>query len=226
MHIPPEQHEPLSIKFIYINNAIPIIIPLFSCDRKLSLVNSSAMAKIILSQVTVKSGKHWKIIDTDTLDLNLTPPQKQYDTLHISFPYSTSFVASVKKYQKQYGLINNHSFNCSSRNIKQIKRGTLTSSWSPSKSRRRDRTFIKLFAEQMRKSGRYIYKKGLRRKFSTSLKRLKLPNFGIRHTTDGTLFFKRSSEVVQKNKLDFEEVYTFHNQNYNTGYEKLGKKMS
>ncbi|MEK7192878.1 MAG: hypothetical protein AAB682_01960 [Patescibacteria group bacterium] len=168
-----------------------------------------------------------KIIDTDTLDLNLTPPQKQYDTLHISFPYSTSFVASVKKYQKQYG----HKLTIIHSTVPVGTSSKLSAVHSPVVGVHPNleegiRTFIKLFGGTDAKKAAVIFiKKGIKTKIfdkSETTEAAKL--WDTTYYGWNIVFSKEVARWCKKNKLDFEEVYTFHNQNYNTGYEKLGKK--
>lgn len=60
------------------------------------------MNQLIIGMGEVGRGLYAVLQEAHTLDLNAAPPLEQYDVLHICFPYSKTFVRTVKAYAKRF----------------------------------------------------------------------------------------------------------------------------
>jgi len=170
-----------------------------------------------------------KILECDGYDpgiAGLPGVRYEYDVLHICFPYSNGFVDSVIGYRELFNasLVVVHST---------VPVGTcrlIKAVHSPIRGvhphlEKGIRTFVKFFGGQEANRAAKIFKsKGVHTHCvfnSDDTEALKLWDT----TQYGTMILlnKEIKEFCEKNKLDFDTVYTLANKTYNEGYRKLGR---
>lgn len=168
------------------------------------------------------------ILNCDYMDINVVPPEEQYDVIHVCFPYNDDFVVQVNEYKEQYGasLVVIHGT---------VKVG-ITSQipdavYSPCRGvhphlEKGIRTFVKYFGGEMAEAAASIFREKniacvalTDDRASQTLEASKLwdtTQYGI-----NILVEKEIYKYCQENNVDFEIVYTAFNQTYNRGYDKL-----
>lgn len=150
----------------------------------------------------------------------------EWDVLHVCFPYSDTFVASVRAYQKytKAELVIVHST---------VPVGTCDAEgWVHSPVRgihphleQGIRTFVKFFGGTRAHEGAKIFRdQGI--KTMTSLEARETEALKLWDTTIygwNILLEKAIKAYCEKNGLDFSTVYTLANATYNDGYARLGR---
>lgn len=173
--------------------------------------------------------KYWvEILDSSHIGhrqgLTKSINQKQYDIIHICFPYSKTFIKDVKAYQKKYKpkytVIHSTVPVGTSRKLGAVH--------SPIRGIHPNleggvRTFTKfLGGERASEVADYFRRAGLRvclfDRAETS-EALKL--FDTEYYRACIEFAHRVKRYCEANDLSFHEVYTLGNQTYNEGYTKL-----
>ncbi len=157
---------------------------------------------------------------------NDTPlPDKQYDCIHICFPYSDKFLEHVNAYIKstQAKLIIIHSTVPvgTSRELKAVH--------SPCRGIHPNlvegiRTFVKFFGGERASVGAEIFEAQGVKTFTTD-KQEETEALKLWDTTIygwNIILEKEIRKYCIENDLDFDVVYTLANHTYNTGYESLG----
>jgi len=149
------------------------------------------------------------------------------EVLHICFPYTENFLEETKKYIKQYNpsLIIIHST---------VKPGTTSqigniAVHSPIRGVHSDlergiKTFVKYFGgPKAKEAANYFGNIGIKTEIfdkaetTEVLKILSTTYYGW-----NIVFYKEVERICSEMGLDFEEVYTIPNQDYNKGYRELG----
>jgi len=179
-------------------------------------------------QIVIGLGEIGKAIKTvlncDGIDMGKIE-KKHYDTIHICFPYSDKFVEEIKKYQKIFtpNLTIIHST---------VPIGTskkLNAVHSPVRGKHPNleggiRNFVKYFGGEKSKEASKIFS-AVGVAISDSHTSDTTEALKIWDTTQYGLNIVLEKEIksfCDKNKLDFNVIYTDANKTYNEGYEKLG----
>ena len=164
------------------------------------------------------------VLNCDGMDIEKTEKQ-HYDTIHICFPYSDNFIEEVKKYQNYFtpSLTVIHST---------VQIGTskkLGAVHSPVRGKHPNlengiRNFVKYFGGDKSKEASKIFSElgiavsdGHTSDTTEALKIWDTTQYGL-----NIILEKEIKNFCDKNKLDFNTVYTDANCTYNEGYEKLG----
>ncbi len=152
----------------------------------------------------------------------------EFGVIHICYPYNKNFVKISKFYIKKYNpiLIIIHS----TIPVGITKKILKTAVHSPIRGLHPNlekgiKTFIKYFGGKKAKEAAKIF----------SDIGIKIQCFGKSETTEllkildttyygwNIIFAKEVKRICDKLKLDFDEIYTIPNRDYNEGYKKLGK---
>lgn len=169
-----------------------------------------------------------RILECDGIDI-ISHPQGNYDVLHITIPYSDTFVETVLAYKRLYeaNLVIIHST---------VPVGTTEkiegAVYSPCRGIHPElekgiRTFVKIFAGEKSKEAALIFQeKGVPcqvARYDNATRSLEAAK--LWDTTQygwNIVLEKAIHKYCADNKLDFRLVYTIFNESYNDGYEKLG----
>lgn len=168
-----------------------------------------------------------KVITADALDRTITPPHAQYDVLHIAFPYSSAFIQEVKKYQKKYSpkltIVHSTVPVGTSKKLGAVHSPVVGVHPNLEKG---IRTFVKLFGGPDAKKAAAIFKRqGITTKIFDKAETSEAAKvWDTTYYGWNIIFAKEVARWCKKHKLNFEDVYTFHNHNYNEGYKKLGRE--
>lgn len=181
------------------------------------------MTSLIIGYGEVGQALH-KIVGGDVYD---EKTEGQFDVLHICFPFSKTFIKSVKDYQKKFepNLTIIHST---------VKLGTsrkLGAVHSPIRGVHPNlelgiRTFVKFFGGKQSKEAASIFENlGLKTECSPNqedteaLKLWDTTQYGAM-----ILLNKEIHKWCEENRVDFNFVYGRGNETYNEGYTKLGRQ--
>ena len=152
----------------------------------------------------------------------------KFDIIHICYPYNKNFIKISKFYIKKYqsNLVIVHS----TIPVGTTKKISLTAVHSPIRGLHPNlekgiKTFVKYFGGKKAKEAANIFSNiGIKtqcfKKSETTelLKILDTTYYGW-----NIIFAKEVKRICDKMKLNFDEVYTIANRDYNKGYKKLGK---
>jgi len=152
---------------------------------------------------------------------------EHYDVLHIAYPPFSGFVKATKKYMREYGapLVIVHS----TVPVGTTKRLGASAVHSPIRGvhphlTKGIRTFVKYFGGPKAVSAaRYFSKLGIPVKTFKDAETTEL--LKILDTTYygwNIMFAKEAKTLCEKFGVDFDDVYTVPNRDYNDGYAKLG----
>lgn len=151
-----------------------------------------------------------------------------FDILHIAYPPSKNFVAITRRYIRRYKarLVVIHS----TIPVGTTKRVAPFAVHSPIRGlhprlEKGLKTFVKYFGgAKAKEAARYFTRLGIRTaafKKSETTELLKI--LDTTYYAWNIIFAKEVKRICDKFKLNFDEVYTIANQDYNEGYRKLGK---
>ena len=168
--------------------------------------------------------QHYNVVFRDKDD-NLSG---RFNVVHICYPYSKNFIKTTKNYLKQYkpklliihstipvGItkkISNLAVHSPIRGIHpQLEKGI--------------KTFVKYFGGNKVKEAEKIFSDiGIKTRYFAKSETTEL--LKILDTTYygwNIIFAKEVKRICDKLKLNFDDVYTIANKDYNDGYKKLGK---
>lgn len=171
-----------------------------------------------IQQIFTAEGHDWK---------SGSMHERQFDYLHICFPYSDSFVDDVKEYQRlcqpKYTIVHSSVPVGTSRKCDAIH--------SPVRGlhpnlERGVRTFSKFIGGKDASNVADLFRRvGLKvilfdKQETTEAMKL----FDTQYYLECVRFCKRVKEFCDANELNFHEVYTLGNHTYNEGYAELGHK--
>jgi len=154
--------------------------------------------------------------------------EKNIQVLHITFPYSKNFISNVKKYIKEYRpkLIIVHS----TVPVGTTRSISLNAVHSPIRGVHPNldkgiKTFVKYFGGKKAKlTASYFEKLGIKTKCFNKQETTELIKIlDTAYYGWNILFNKEIKKLADKLKLDFDEIYTIPNLDYNDGYKKLRK---
>ena len=167
--------------------------------------------------------KHYDVSIRDkNFDLN-----GSFDVLHICYPPTKKFIEITKIYIKKYnpGLVVIHS----TIPVGYTKKIGAMAVHSPVRGVHPDldkgiKTFVKYFGGgKAEEAARYFSKIGIKTKaFKDSETTELLKILDTTYYGWNIIFAKEVKIICDKLKLNFEEVYTIPNRDYNDGYKKLG----
>lgn len=163
--------------------------------------------------------------EVDTLDIDSRLNLKQYDIIHICFPYSSNFITDVKAYQEKhqpkYTIIHSTVPVGVSRQVDALH--------SPIRGIHPNleqgiRTFVKfLSGKGASEVADYFRKAGIRvMLFDNQENSEALKLFDTEYYRVCIEFAQRVKQYCIDNKLSFSDVYRMGNLTYNEGYTKLG----
>jgi UDP-N-acetyl-D-mannosaminuronate dehydrogenase len=164
------------------------------------------------------------VLECDGIDKGLHEP-KHYKVIHICIPFTEDFIEQVKEYQKlftpEFTVIHSTVTVGTSEQVGAI--------YSPCRGKHPNLkegilTFEKLFAGKGAEIVAEIFKeKGVKTKCIPDTKTAEA--FKLWDTTQygfNIILEKEIHKYCKDNDLDFDVVYTWGNETYNEGYEKLG----
>jgi UDP-N-acetyl-D-mannosaminuronate dehydrogenase len=164
-------------------------------------------------------------------DVEKALSKDKFDVLHVSFPYSPSFVAHVRDYKRKYlktgGLVIIHSsipvgttVKCGKNAVHSPIRGVHPHLEEGIK------TFVKYFGGKEAQRAAKIMKACGVNKSVTTLKAEETEALKLWDTTYygwNIVFMKAVYAFCKKHKLSFDLVYSSANLSYNDGYKELGR---
>ena len=191
----------------------------------------SDMKSLIIGSGEVGKALH-KVLGGEIIDKefviaysgDVPPEPKQYDIIHICFPYSDDFIKEVKRYQKRYKPLYTviHST---------VPIGTskhCKAHHSPIRGVHPHleeglKTFVKYLAPKSEELKEYFEKAGIKIKLIDKPENTEAGK--LWSTTQYGRLIELEKEIYkycEEKNLDFDIVYTEFNKTYNKGYEKLG----
>ena len=168
---------------------------------------------------------HYKIKSRDINDIL----RGSFDVLHIAYPWQKNFARVTKRYIREYSprLVIIHATVPvgTTKNIGKIAAHSPVRGEHPNLAKG-IKTFVKYFGGQKAKEAAKIFQDiGIRTK---TFKKAETTELGkILDTTYyawNIIFAKEVARVCKERGLDFDEVYTIPNTDYNEGYKKLGRQ--
>lgn len=150
-----------------------------------------------------------------------------FEVLHIAYPPRRDFISATKRYIKIYKpkLVIIHSTTPvgATRKIAPFAVHSPIRGVHP-RLERGIKTFVKYFGgRDARKAAQYFSQIGIKTKIFKKPEATELSKIlDTTYYSWNIVFVKEAKRICDKLKLDFDEVYTMSNQDYNEGYRKLG----